>query len=476
VLNKFEKYGLLIVCFLFIALYLLLAFNNRLTSDDFDFFALVNQNGWFGALKYMYFNWSGRWTSIAYFFIVLSSSSNLENISVFIFLYHLVSIILFIYSIYSILSSLLTYFFIETPTKTIRLTYAILFCAALYFSTFQNIEVWFWVCSSFCYLQMIIFSCLGFALMLSKRKFLLKHLLIALCFIFVGGSLETFSFTLLILFSILLFYLAKRHGFVLSVILKNSFFKSVLIAFSFLFISACLNYFAPGNFKRKQHELIFVKENPEFKSTNLNQVSPQKNNGMINSAPAILKLFITTKYFAFYILLLPWVLLGVKLRFERKVKFNFPLKKMAIVSLLLLLLFLAINAGASLAIFGNGGPLRSWMSFNFLTTIILCFWCIVLGYKFSIFSKYRNRLLFISVFSLFATMCFYIYKQYPLVTKYSVAYDNRINYLNELRFKNYRDTLIELKPLPEPGMLVGDNIVGIERALHLKFKVRITEE
>ena len=168
--SKFEKYALLLSATLFLTLYFILSFNLRLASDDFGFFTMVQNGGFKNSVYTIYMNWSGRWSGIAYYYSLLSVTDNLFTLNSYIFLYYLISISLLVYSVYYILGRILNYFFDTTPSEIILFSYSVLFCAALYFFTFQNIETWFWLCSSFCYLQMIIFTCLGTAIILDDKN------------------------------------------------------------------------------------------------------------------------------------------------------------------------------------------------------------------------------------------------------------------------------------------------------------------
>ncbi len=73
-------------------------------------------------------------------------------------------------------------------------------------------------------------------------------------------------------------------------------------------------------------------------------------------------------------------------------------------------------------------------------------------------------------------MSLYIIRQSPLATKYSTAYDNRIDFLNALKEKGYKDTLVVVEPLPDSGMLPGEVDFGLKEALDLGFNVEVRQQ
>jgi len=471
-INKLEKYGLITCSILFLILYFILSFNIRFAVDDFIAIALINEYGAFGAIKYLFLNWTGRWSGNLYFNFIYSLGHFFSAEKQFVFLYYLSSILIFVYAIYSIFTSLIKYFFEHQPPVFIRLSYAILFCAAFYFSTFLSIEVWFWIGSSFSYLQSIIFSSLGVALILNKNKFILKYFLIALCFQYVGGAAENHSLSLLIIFSVLIFYFLQKNKFSFKELINHPYFTSVSIAFVFLLMSSSITYFSAGNFQRLHHDTAFAVANPDYKV--VNQFG--------NSISELIIIFFQKKYLTFLLLLFPFILLGLQMKLFSKKKTNsyISIQKLFIISVLIFALFFTITSLISFSVFRSFGPIRSWASVNFIITILFCFWSFILGYKTSFFEKNKILLPYFYI-PLMLVLLFYIFKQYPIVTAYSSAYDKRINYLYELKKQNIKDTVIFLEPLPDPGMLVyGEPTYledfGFEKALGLKFKVRTKEK
>lgn len=449
----------------FLLLYLLLSFYNRPFYDDFQCIDLIKKNSLLKFLTYWYTTWSGRWTAMTYFYFTTKYNTDFLSIHYYFFIYYCLTIFILIYSINNIIRFGFHKIFNVTIDLKTSLIYSILFIACFYFSTFQNIEAWWWMSASYIYIQGIAFFLLGFSLLIKEKKNILHYLLIFFCFIYVGGSYEIYSMIIISLFLLALIYFLfiqpnKYPKF------KNSyFFKGFIIAFLSLTVAAFISFNAPGN---------MIRMNKTAQSTISASYSSKQNFSAFD-----LNIFAQKKYGIAILLSSCWLLLGMKLK--NKISFSNEnkkgLKKTLFLFSLPLLISVLITCFFQFIILDHHSlPLRSWTFTSFSLAAFLCFFFFAIGITIDFSNALQNLLkICIPALTLFL-LTFTVYKQYQLVNPYSQKYDQLMSALIDATKKPETDSLI-VKKLPDSGMLmqlyIGDTYTDDQliELLGIKYKI-----
>ena len=149
---------------IFIALYIIVAINNRISHDDFYSIYIVENFGIIEGAKLIYNNWCTRYVAL----IISFSTTAMLKYNGILFLYQTLLLALAIFSIFTLLKSLtkntlkLTYFHL--------LNYSVFLSAAIFYCSFNISETWFWLSSNCTYLLSTIITS-GIV----KGKTALKH-------------------------------------------------------------------------------------------------------------------------------------------------------------------------------------------------------------------------------------------------------------------------------------------------------------
>ena len=199
----FVQGAIFFICFFVIAYY------NRLTGDDFCGISAVNNHGIFGATKELYCNWEGAYAQgiVYYFFCNLFQNSNS------LLFYNLIVLCCLILSFSFFIFMLLKNYFNYLITKRETFIITLILIGALYFTTSEFGEIWYWLCGSSSYLVPMVFLFLAFGIALTKNKsFSYTALVIILIFLFSGFRI---NYTLTLIFGLLLsivfdFYKTKK--------------------------------------------------------------------------------------------------------------------------------------------------------------------------------------------------------------------------------------------------------------------------
>jgi hypothetical protein len=248
-ISKLNDFLLLLTVTGFFALFLTLSFNNRLAGDDLYFLAMIKKQGLWECFKGVYMGWSGRWTKTAYWFFVMTLTDNYQHIHYFLFAYHLITLLMMIVSLQVIIHFIFLKLFQTVMTKKDTLILSMLFIASFYFFTFDIIESWWWIGSTFAYLQGICFLLAGTALLLKEQKHLFHYCCIGLCFLYVGGSFEIYALLVIGVVAALLLYGKKAGRW--NEWKAQGYLKAVFIALACLLVSTLICFIAPGNYQRR---------------------------------------------------------------------------------------------------------------------------------------------------------------------------------------------------------------------------------
>ena len=424
----------IVINFLFILFYLVLSFYNRFTLEGLEILVSIKTKGLPEAIKYYYLNWGGSFISLFYYYLYFGFVSSFEGLTLALFVYYIVSMFILIYSVYYIITIISKLYCIQSPSFIERINYSIFFCSLVFWGTFQITDTWFWVNSSFRYLQTIIFTCVIIALIVKMKNGFIDYIIIALCGLYIGGTFEIYAFILLCLYILYLWMYNKkiswRHGTMAQ--------KKLITAAIFIATGLVIMISAPGNYTRLQ-----------FEAQNFNEsigppVTVQQN------VLGIFNIIFQKKNIAFFILVVVWFFTAIQIG---EIKKSIDTKKLTV----FLFLALAIAAIVSIIAFTfifkkDHWPMRAWMPANFIFVCFLFICTVLFGTRIKI-RKFNAESLFVlcSIISIGISIA-YIARQYPLVSAYSSAYDKRVEML--VKNKNNKINNYVLPEIPQPGMLV----------------------
>lgn len=452
---------------------IMLSYHYRIASDDFHITALIREHDLFGFLKIPYTEWSGRWASFTLRYFVFSIPESFSGYNTTTLLYYTLNYSLFVFSLYLLISNIIRKFFTVVIQQYIVLCYAFIFLVSFFFITFYVGESWFWITGSANYLQGIILSCLGAALILDKKTNLLYLIIIGIAFLYIGGAAEPYAFVLIVSILGVLAYLIFSKKQKPANLLRMPLIRKICVALICLIISVGINFMAPGNWERKK--IINEVENVEIfeKGMSTNMLSEVKR-----FAVSIPK----KRALCFLIFSLCWIWLGYSLRNYRNefaLSLRQPVKKIT----LLFLLAVFISMLPIVLAFGGLGPVRTWTHISFFFAIYVSYLCFYLGYKSSVSKKLAANGFYLCSLGCIGVLIIYISYQYPIVSAYSKAVDQRTDYLKELNEKGQEEIII-LAPLPPSGLLTSAEIKNnptrfrnqsLKRLLHLNYNIRAGE-
>ncbi len=387
----------------------------------------------------LYTNWSGRWTSWAYFYTVVAPAADFQMISIYTFIYYCFTLFIFIYAVNKIIrTGLYRLFNTHINTKT-TLTYSVLFIASFYFFTFQNIEAWWYIIASFVYLQGIVFLIFGASIMIQENKKLWHYFLISTSFIYVGSCFEIYPLIIDSLFGVCIIYFFAKNKNNLSSIKNHWFFKGFITAFLSLTASAATIFLASSNLDRR----AYFKENyiEFYHPTNLNTV---------------LTMLAERKYAVAIVLSAIWLLLGIQVKSNTITKVSKErIKKIFLLSVTALFFsILILYLFQKLFTYGIMPPARSWTFTSFALAFFMCFSFFIIGYFTSLPKTYlQNAFKIFIPASILLLLSLNLYRQYNYVSIYSKKYDHLIATLLKEK-KNGRTEPFYMEPLPDSGMLM----------------------
>ncbi len=454
--------------FLFILFYLVLSFYNRPTNEDVNFISIVKGKSLFEFVNWFYSTWCGRWASSSYYYIILSATSVYQHIHYIYFIYYVLTLCLFIYSLHTIIQIGINKLFLATIDTKTSLTFSLLFIAGFYFSTFQNIEVWWWIFSTVDHLQGIIILLLGSALLMKQKKSNWHFLLICICFIYVGGSYEINAMIIGVFFLVTFIYLLRKKITWFSDFRKQYFFKRFIIVYILFLLSFLISISSSGNQKRsktyvRDHLLITTQS---YSNTDF---------------PITVNEFAQKKYLAALGLASLWFLLGMKLKrnysmdenkkhFRKIILFAcLPLLLSIIITYLFQVLFLSYYSI----------PLRGWTFTSFSLFALCCLVFLIIGNQIHISNPFiKSAIAIVIPFVVSLFLLSYLYKQYSTTSMYAREYDKLITQLIEAK-NNKEIKVLTVDPLPDSGMLlpleIGTKYIddALKEILEFDYEIKV---
>jgi hypothetical protein len=431
----------------FLGLFLTLSFNNRMAGDDLYFLAMIKKEGLWECFKGVYMGWSGRWTKTAYWFFVMTLT-DYQHIHYVLFVYHLITLLMLVVSMQVILRFIFLELFQTVLTKKDTLIYSMLFIASFYFFTFDIIESWWWIGSTFAYLQGVCFLLAGTALLLKQQKNLLHYCCIGFCFLYVGGCFEIYALVVLGLFVVFIVFGKKTGRW--NEWKAKGYLNAVFVALSCLLVSTFICFIAPGNYQRRG---IIVDEQAILLSSLFKDAS-------------LASTFVFQKNWGVAVLLSSlWILAGMKIREHSNSVLHWKkARKVLLICLVTSIGSVLVNEIFKMAILKNAlMPSRTFMFASFFIAVFTGLLFLFTGYYFFRAAKRFARLLPLIPCCCMLILFAYTYKQYGSTTRYAKEYDELINTL--FLAKAHAATQVMVEPLPDPGMLLALNVKDLNWAL-----------
>jgi hypothetical protein len=430
-LKKIVSYTFFFTSILFIILYFMLSFHARLAGDDYFYLWLKNSFGAWNGMMYQYQHWSGRWAAHFIGCALLNFEKyNLLVPSVCVFSFIMLFIVLY--------ANIRLFF--EKLLLKIENAYlipaSIILIAGLFFSSFNTGETWFWFIIIITYLWSII----GFLFILysvfrtHQRTNDYPTMIIAS--IFIGGASESFALIFLTFLSSILIYRIA--------VLKKKFNEGVnlklLVTLIFLAISFSFSAFAAGTVVR--HSML--PHTPAFEKIFI----------IIKSYSKYFIRYLPKKLFILILFSMPWLFIGSTYKgFTDKSQLIKFLKKITAVFLIALFLMYIPTA----IVMSETGPDRALSVVSFLTTFYFASVFFIVGNYFFIGTYALKNLLVAYLVIAGIYLSFTIYDQFYIIRKFSNAYEERMQIIRDASKNNFSG-ILELKKMPESGMLYWDEL------------------
>lgn len=447
--------------FSFLALYLILAWHNRLTMDDFHFMSNVHRYGIIGGTVAEYSFFSTRWLSV---FMVHSILSLMPYTNA-LFLTGLITLIASILSFSYLLKNIFYRFFAFQSGKLLLINLGAFTVNAFFYSCLDIGNIWFWLSAIPTYLWSFIFFLSGSGIILSRRKHkLLKLVFTALLFFYIGGSAEVFAAVILlgILAAIICLLFFKP-----AVIDKKVYLARLYTAFLFCLASLIVVYLGPGNAVRRG--LIGEISIPKAFILNIETTGWIGLHWISRLLPAV------------WLFSLPLLYAG-KLLSQKNTP---PLKSLQDLSITLFksvllysMLVFVLNYPITYLLCGIA-PGRALALVSFLTWALFALAFFLIGYRTTVNERFAEKLVATTLaLCLLLNTCNGIH-QFIITREYAMKYDAL---MQELLSKKDNTSAIAVLPLPPSGMLtpldisrdsLANNNMFIKTALGLKSNIML---
>ncbi|MBK9285356.1 MAG: hypothetical protein IPM51_13725 [Sphingobacteriaceae bacterium] len=417
-------------------------------------------------ISHYYLTWSGRLSSLIYFTFYLKLYHSLPDFHNLMLFNYAFTLSLLVYSVSKIIRFILKKYFQFDFGKMQCIAYSILFIGSFYFFTFQSSEVWWWFCSSFVYLQSIVFLLFGVSLVLSSNKKIYHYLLISFCFAYAGSGSEIYTIIILSLLLFLFLFSKIKKLKPIALIKKSGSFKAVSIAVLSFCISGMICLSAPGNYARLKSEEKNIVSSKQI-------VVAQDKNEMAN-------IFLSNKkYIVALALSFAWFFLGRHLSSKKLNTIPKPaFKKITLLVFSATFISMLVPFILENILFNTMSiPIRAYTLTSFLLTLNFCLLFFALGYKNWMKSNTTFQFLYLSYLILIVSLLVYTTTvQFNICKQYANAYDNLLHTLIDAKKTNLQGKLTVQK-LPDSGVLIPLYIEdkymseNIEILLELPYKI-----
>jgi hypothetical protein len=432
---KFSDLLLLLCGTLFITLYFILSFNNRLPYEDYIFTSLTKDKGPIDAMLYIYKVYSARWSAhtLAFYF------SQFYPFRYFLFCFNILTLTALILSFYLLLKRILREILDFNIQNRSLMLYTLLFTCGFFFSSYDIGQTWFWYMVNWMYLWSIIAgNYLCWILMNGKFKKIHFPFIIILT-AYIAGAAESYSMIFIFFLALILILKNKNKIPVSTNRIQN---KAILLALCSLIAFYMITVFAPGTWARKsiltqtgclQHIIML------FKGFGI---------VIIRYSPKIIPSLLL---FGF-----PWMLLGQSFSSGENTKaanaFRMFIKSASWTGILIFLLIVPASW-----ILYDPPPARALSQVSFLLSVYAALSFFYAGYKIEIHKRYVQTVSFTSLIISVCLISFHIFSQYRITSRYAAAYDAGISKVLKENEAG-RTTYLQVDPLPESGMIYSDGL------------------
>ncbi len=431
-----KQYLLFFNNLIFIVLFFSINFFNRPAHDDFYSMFMVREMGVIDATIFQYHNWCTRFIGVFISFLVTAVPFSAKY-----FLFNTFIFLLFSFAILFFLKTLL-----EIPFDLSMLNKAIFIFSALFYSTINIGETWFWLSANSAYTLSFALLIIGISLIIKTKTKHYEYALIAILFLLIGGLNEILS-TFIILSMLLMVLFYKK--------INLSKGQTIKLGVAILSVTTTLTILILG--KGNAAREAFFNKISIFYSLILNI----KMSGIILVKHILPKIPIMVLWAIILSNIQP---LRKKLYTQNKHKLNIAIVSIALICIYVFQLPITYKTQDICA-------LRALLPVSVLTFAIIY---IVIN-SFSFFKK--NVHIFM-IFSIFIQMSFLIY-QSGKGYRYANAYDNRMTYI-EIEAKSREIDTIKVMALPESGWIKSSEITTnnkdfknqhLKKGLNLKCEI-----
>lgn len=443
--NKKDYYTILLwaATTVFVALYAILSYNNRLAADDLYYLANYPKVGVWGCMEYLYLTFSGRWSAYLFTGAVVSIS----HLKWTLFIFHLFTLVSLITILSLILHQILNIRLKFKLKKHEILLYTIITVMGLFFTSYSIGETWFWVVQVCTYLWCIIMSMVLIYTFLNKKTLRTNYFLITIAALFIGGSSESYALINLFLLGGYLFFANIRFQklpFLYLHTSKNLNIK-LSIAIIFLLIGFVITMTAPGNGVRydalphpSKAMLVWIQMKSFIKIAFIR----------IPLNLPMLLLFCT-----------PWLILGNRLQNKAAVISFAQLIKSALPFIFTFLVLIFIFLVPTSFIMAELGPDRALSFISFFITLSLSAGLFWVGRRLYIGDKTIKMLKIEISVVMIILLTYHSINQQKITSTYAQSYDERNSYLETAKQKTNNSRIIvdSLKP---SGMLYSAEITS----------------
>lgn len=446
-------YLLLLFCNLVYLSYLvIIAYYNRLALDDYCQINMLQKHGLAGAIKVWYTQWSISVVlkPVYVFFLQLNNG---------LFIYVVLLILLFVFVLYRLFVEL-TIVFQQKQNHLLQLNLAV-FTFSILFNTFFEPSTFFWLIASVGYCFTLA-CCIQFLLFFIKPSHHIRHYALAgLCAAFVGNGSINVAFTITGILVLLLLYTWWQPHTTTSLASR----KKVFFLLTICLVGITVTLLSPGMYARKA---MF----PEISLVE----TLKRSMGAIT----VLSALIQEKLKYFLILLVPFIYIGTTFRSTNTLN-DHKVVGWFVVGLPLVLGIIWVATLPTIYAIGNIGPRRSLTHLSLYLVLYVAIFGFMIGY-YTLFSKKLAFVITCSGFFYFAGIGLKKIKDdVPQVARYAKSYDQRLEYLAQLKAKGHTQKVV-LPPLALPNYNIivthelaksPDNWVNgcMQNALQLKFEV-----
>lgn len=410
--------SLLYALAIFVAGFALLAFFNRLASDDLECFAVYAEYGITGSVKYFYDHWNVRWCAIGTMNLIFAAYTHLPAL----WLYHLGSLALLWYGWYRLIVNT---GWIGNASSLQMVTLSGFTTIAFFFACFSISDVFFWINTSTMYLLSVIAFLHAAASIFSQRGNALPASVIAVCGVYIGGSCEPFT---LVLFLTCVALLLSRNRLNL---LQPHHFSRVLLLAVFLCVSFVITYQGQGHTIRAEFLpqtgitykfWVFVKSFAKL---------------MLVKCPEVL---LPVLLFSF-----PWYLVGRHYKWPALSQQN-----LKVVTLLFLMLAV-LSLAPVVYVMSEAGPERAWTQLSLYFTMYCAFVSAFAGAQ----SASKFQITFLNKVYGTLIILFLLAALVPKVRMaalYAQSYDQRMEFLQQQKDAAVTG-VVKVQPLLPSGWL-----------------------